>query len=132
MKDKRFALVAFAALIAPGGAVADPQSECGVNDSSQVEIGACLSAAETVADATVASALDFAMQAAQELDEVTQRKSSVPALMAGQNGWLAYRDQHCEFVGTTYGGGSGTGIAIQSCRVALTRARADELMRYVQ
>lgn len=132
MKDKRFPLIALVALFIPGSAFADPQSECSVDASTQINIGVCLSAAETVADATVTSALDFAMQAAQELDEVTQRKSSVPALKAGQDGWLAYRDQHCVFVGTTYGGGSGTGIAIQSCRVALARARADELMRYVQ
>jgi len=132
MSDRRFPLIALLALFAPGSVFADPQSECSVDASSQVEIGNCLSEAERVADTTVALALDFATQAAQRLDEVTQRNSSVPALKAGQDGWLAYRDQHCEFVGTTYGGGSGTGIAIQSCRVTLARARADELMRYVQ
>jgi len=125
-------LIAVLALWVPGLATADPQSECSIDASSQIEIGDCLTNAEGIADATVASALDFAMQAAQELDEVTGRESSVPALKAGQAGWMAYRDQHCDFVGTTYGGGSGTGIAIRSCRIALARLRADDLMRYTQ
>lgn len=132
MNDRIFPLIALVALCAPDSAIADPQSECGVDATSQIDIGVCLSVAETVADATVSSALDFAMQTAQELDEVTQRKVSAPALKAGQDKWLAYRDQHCEFVGTTFGSGSGIGIAIQSCRVALARARADVLMRYAQ
>ena len=63
---------------------------------------------------------------------MTERETSVPALTAGQASWEAYRTAQCEFVGTTYGGGSGTGIAIRSCRIALARARADDLMRYVQ
>lgn len=125
-------LIAVIAALVPAIAYGDPQAECSVTASSQTEIGDCLQAAETVADETVASSLDFAMQAAQELDEVTERQSSVPALTASQAGWLVYRDQHCDFVGTTYGGGSGTGIAIRSCRIALARARADALMRYVQ
>jgi len=130
--DGRLPMIALLALSAPGSAIANPQSECSVDASSQIEIGDCLSDAERVADATVALALGFAMQSAQDLDKVTTRETSVPALKAGQEGWLAYRDQHCDFVGTTYGGGSGTGIAIISCRISLARARADELMRYVQ
>jgi uncharacterized protein YecT (DUF1311 family) len=119
-------------LASTGIAVADPQSECSVNASNQIEIGNCLTLSERIADATVATAFDFALQSAQELDEITQRQSSVPALEASQTGWLAYRDQHCDFVGTTFGGGSGTGIAIKSCRISLTRARADDLMTYTQ
>lgn len=113
-------------------ALADPQSECSIDAPSQIEIGNCLETAERIADATVALALEYAMQAAQELDDVTGRETSVPALKAGQAGWETYRASHCEFVGTTYGGGSGTGIAIRSCRVALARTRTDDLMRYTQ
>jgi len=119
-------------LLVPVTAIADPQAECSIGASSQVEIGNCLTEVEKVADATVAVALGFAMDVAKELDDVTKRESSVPALTAAQAGWEAYRDQHCEFVGTTYGGGSGTGIAIRSCRIALARSRADDLMGYVQ
>jgi len=132
MNKARLPLIAILTFWAPGLAIADPQSECSVDASSQVEIGNCLDTAEHVADATVASSLGFAMSAVQELDETTGRASAVPALKAGQAAWSAYRDQHCEFVGATYGGGSGTGIAIKSCRVDLARARADDLMRYAQ
>lgn len=125
-------LVTVLSLVAPAVALADPQLECSIDASSQVGIGECLNEAARVADATVALALEFAMQAAKGLDETTERTTSVPALTASQAGWEAYRDRQCEFVGTTYGGGSGTGIAIQSCRISLARARADDLMRYAQ
>lgn len=112
--------------------LADPQAECSIDATSQIEIGNCLTEAERIADATVAAALGYAMQAAQELDDVTGRETSVPALIAAQAGWEDYRARHCEFVATTYGGGSGTGIAIRSCRIALARTRTDDLMRYAQ
>lgn len=71
----------------------------------------------------------FAMQSAAELDEVTGRVVAQPALEAAQEAWNRYRDAQCEAVGASYGGGSGTGIAISSCRVDLGRARVDELLR---
>lgn len=128
----RSPIFAVLTLFAPGVAFADPQAACSIDASNQIEIGDCLTDAERIANATVALALDLALNAASELDEATGRASALPALNAGQAGWVAYRDQHCDFVGATYGGGSGTGIAIKSCRIALTRARADDLMRYTQ
>jgi len=128
----RLPLLTVLTLAAPAIALADPQLECSIDASSQVEIGDCLGKAQGLANATVALALEFAMEAAKDLDETTERTTSVPALTASQVGWEAYRDQHCDFVGSTYGGGSGTGIAIQSCRVSLARARADDLMGYTQ
>jgi len=132
MSISRIPLTAGLFLALPLAALGDPQSECSVDATSQIEIGTCLETAERLADATVQSALEYALQSAQELDDVTERDSSVPALTAAQAGWEAYRTAQCDFVGTTYGGGSGTGIAIRSCRIALARVRADDLMRYVQ
>jgi len=83
-------------------------------------------------DSAVQLALGFARKAAEELDGATGRVVAVPALESGQAAWSIYRDQHCEFVGATFGGGGGTGIAIRSCRVELGRARVDELMKYAQ
>jgi len=74
----------------------------------------------------------FVRKSAAETDNATGRELSVPALEAGQKQWSLYRDQHCEFVGTTFGGGSGTGIGILDCRIELTRARERELMQFVQ
>lgn len=111
-------------------AFADPATECG--GSSQVEIGNCVADTLDRVDATIDIYLGFAMNSAKDLDEMTGRSAAVPALEAGQAAWSAYRDAHCDYVGSTFGGGSGTGIAINSCKIELGRDRADELMRYVQ
>ncbi|MFC3615719.1 lysozyme inhibitor LprI family protein [Lutimaribacter marinistellae] len=116
------------ALAAP--ALADPATECG--GSSQVEIGACVADTLKRVDATVELYLGFARASAQELDDVTGRSAAVPALEAAQAAWSAYRDAQCTFVGATFGGGSGTGIGIDSCRIELGRDRAKELLAQVQ
>jgi uncharacterized protein YecT (DUF1311 family) len=111
---------------------ADPSLECGINNDNQIEIGECLTQTEAEVDGAVKLALGFANVSAKELDEITERDTSVKALQAGQSGWSTYRDAHCKFVGTTFGGGSGTGIAIQSCRIELGRLRVTELMKFSQ
>ena len=119
-------------LASPFAALADPSFECSVNLSSQVEIAECVAEAEAAVDQTVDIALGFAMGSAKELDGVTGRQVAVPALEASQAAWSVYREAHCEYVGSTFGAGSGTGIAIRSCRVELGRARVSELMSRVQ
>lgn len=114
------------------GAAADPSLECSLSAGSQVEIGNCVAAVEKSVDQVMAQALGYAQASAADLDSITARAVSVPALEAGQAAWSAYRDAHCDFVGSTFGGGSGTGIAITSCRIELGRDRIDELMAYVQ
>jgi len=104
--------------------------EC-TDAGSQVEIGACVGQAETNVEAALVQAFGLAADAATELDEVTGRTVALPALEASQAAWQAYRDAQCEAVGASYGGGSGTGIAITSCRVELGRARVTELLRFV-
>ena len=120
----------FAVLLcfAPLAAFADPTLECS-DAGSQVEIGACVSKMEDRVKQAVAESYSFALAAAQELDEVTGRVVAQPALEAAQAAWEAYRDTQCEAVGAWFGGGSGTGIGITSCRVDLGRARVDELLR---
>ena len=119
-------------LLAPSLAAADPALECNTGVSSQVEIADCVAETEARVDAAVEAAYGFAMTSATDLDEVTGREVAVPALEAAQAAWTAYRDAQCEFAGATFGGGSGTGIAIRSCRVDLGRARVEELFRYLQ
>ena len=117
-----------ALLCAPGAVLADPATECG--GSSQVKIGACVAETLRRVDRTVELYLGFAQAAAEELDAVTERDAAVPALAAAQAAWSAYRDAQCDYVGATFGGGSGTGIAIDACLVNLGRARAEQLMRH--
>jgi uncharacterized protein YecT (DUF1311 family) len=119
-------------ILAPGLAVADASLECNEGTSSQVEIADCMAATETRVDAALETALSFASASATDLDEVTGREAALPALEAAQAAWVAYRDAQCEFVGATFGGGSGTGIAIRGCRIELGRARVTELLANVQ
>lgn len=111
---------------------ADPSLECSINSATQIEIGDCLTKTEAEVDGAVKLAFGFAHTSAEDLDKVTERDSSVKALEFSQTAWAAYRDDHCKFVGTTFGGGSGTGIAIQSCRIELGRLRVTDLMKFAQ
>ncbi|MEO1225641.1 MAG: lysozyme inhibitor LprI family protein [Pseudomonadota bacterium] len=113
-------------LLASFNANADPSMEC--DGTSQVEIRACLDETLTRADAAVDEAFSFALASAAETDEVTGRASVVPALYDSQSAWEAFRDSQCDYVGSTYGGGSGTGIAILACRITEARARTTELL----
>lgn len=109
----------------------DPSLECSQGASSQAEIGGCIVETEERVDAALAQVLDWARASAAELDEVTGRVMVVPALEASQAAWEAHRDAHCEYLGTTWGGGSGTGISIGACRIELARDRMAELMATV-
>ncbi|PTQ68005.1 lysozyme inhibitor LprI family protein [Celeribacter persicus] len=120
---KRIALVA----LLPTAVFADPSTECSVDSGSQVEIAACLTEVEDKATRAMEMTLGFVRNSAQELDEITGREIALPALEASQTAWETYRDAQCESVGAGFGGGSGAGIAIRSCRVELTRARTREL-----
>ena len=116
------ALTVVALGVLPLAAGADPSLECSVSAGSQVEISECVARAETAVDEALAIAL--------VRDELSC--GPLPALESGQAAWAAYRDAHCDFVGATYGGGSGTGIAVRSCRVELGRARIAALMQFTR
>lgn len=112
--------------------LADPSLECSVSSGSQVETSRCLASVDEASVAALAVMLKIAGERAQELDAVTKREVAVPALGASQSAWEDYRDAQCEYAGALFGGGSGTGIAIQSCRIELTRARIKELEAKLQ
>ncbi|MEM6373754.1 MAG: lysozyme inhibitor LprI family protein [Pseudomonadota bacterium] len=128
MRNPILTLVLFTCL--PTIALSDPATECG--GSSQVEIGDCVADTLERVDGVIDLYFGFAMDAAKELDEVTDRTEAVPALDAAQAAWAAYREAHCAYVGATFGGGSGTAIGINACKIELGRERAKTLRRYVQ
>ncbi|SFB71485.1 lysozyme inhibitor LprI family protein [Tropicimonas isoalkanivorans] len=127
MRALAYVVVTLGSLNIPA-AFAGPDMEC--PGGSQIEIGNCVHATLQAVDTAIESALSFAMKSAEELDEITGRTAAVPALHNSQAAWEAYRKAHCDYVGSTYGGGSGTGIAIESCLVMLGRARMEELLDY--
>lgn len=112
--------------MASWGAFADPIMEC--PGGSQVEIGKCLSETAERATLSLQTALDIARDAASELDNVTGRVSALPALEKSHAAWAEYLQSHCDYVGATFGGGSGTRHAIHACRIELTRERVNQLM----
>ena len=119
---------AVGAFATPLPAAADPSLECSMTLTSQVEISDCVGQLVVVVDQTIEQAFGFAMSAASELDGVTERDVAVPALTASQDAWSAFRIAQCAFVGASFGGGSGAGIAEGGCRITLGRARVAELM----
>ncbi len=128
----RYLAVIAAALVVSQKGAADPSLECSIDRSSQVEIGQCLSEVEISVNKALDVALELAGDNALELDGITEREVALPALEKAQTAWEAYRDAECDYTGALYGGGSGTGIAIQSCRIMMTRARTDTLFASLQ
>jgi uncharacterized protein YecT (DUF1311 family) len=127
LSPRSFLLVLGLALTGAVPARADPSLEC--PEGSQVEIGQCLARTEAAVNRALATALGLAQQSAAELDRTTGRPMTMPALGQAQAAWTAWRDAQCDYVGATYGGGSGTGQAIRGCRIELGRARVDQLLR---
>ena len=107
--------------------MADASLECSMTSGSQVETADCLIDVEEAVNAAMQVALDTARSAAVELDEVTEREAAGPALEAAQNAWMNLRETQCAYEGSLFGGGSGTGIAIQACRITMTRDRTRQL-----
>ena len=122
----RRSLPALALLLCAAPALADPTLEC--PGASQVETGACLTGVLARVNEALDLALGYAASAASELDGEMGTTRSHDALLAAQAAWEAYRTAHCEHVGTTWGGGSGTGIAMTACHITLGRARVDSLL----
>ena len=52
-----------------------------------------------------------------------------PALLDMQRKWIAYRDARCDYIGAQWGGGSGTGPAVQGCYMVMTGKQALFLQR---
>ena len=53
-------------------------------------------------------------------------------LLAGQRGWLIYRDRQCESEGFYVRGGSMEPMVISGCRAKITRARTEQLKNMLE
>ncbi len=127
---KRIVATVFCVFTLAGTGQGAPVDECALVSESEVEVGNCLVQVGRNMEILIDESLARALKTATRLDEDSERPMAVEALKAAQAAWQAYRDAQCEYVGATYGGGSGTGNAILSCRVELDRARLAELERY--
>lgn len=123
---KRTVLV-FGVLACATTAHADPSLECSFQTETQVEVRECLTEIEENLVPAMAIVYKTAYAVAKQTDNITERVVAVPALEASQAAWEAFRDAQCNYAGSLFAGGSGTGIEIQSCRIEMTRARIKAL-----
>jgi uncharacterized protein YecT (DUF1311 family) len=119
-------------MLIAASASADPSLECSFETSAQVEIADCLIETEERANLALELVLGYVKDEAFDLDETTGREVALPALEAAQAAWEEYREKACAYRGATFAGGSGTGIAIRSCKIELTRARTAELYTLIR
>ena len=129
---RRIFCIALAVGLSGSGIAADPSLECSLDSGSQVETGNCLGEVEATVQQALELMLGFARDGAAELDQITERDVAVPALDNAQAAWEAYRDKQCDYAGALFGGGSGTGIEITSCRIEITRDRIKALRAALQ
>ncbi|STQ91669.1 lysozyme inhibitor LprI family protein [Iodobacter fluviatilis] len=122
------ALLAFSAQ-----AQTSPPAQVECDGANQILIKTCLAklAPQAEQDRKNAEAATRAMM--KNLDRATGRPEALPAFKQSTRAYEAYRQAHCAWVGKSFAGGSGAGIAELSCRIDSDRARSDELSRfYVQ
>ncbi|WP_164521459.1 lysozyme inhibitor LprI family protein [Iodobacter ciconiae] len=107
------------------------QVEC--DEANQILIKACLTklAPQAIQDRKSAQTATRAMM--KNLDRATGRPEAFAAFKQSTRTYEAYRQAHCAWIGKSFAGGSGAGIAELSCQIDLDHARANELSRfYVQ
>lgn len=123
-----FTCLAVALLALP--AHANPALECG--GGSQEEVGSCVADDEEGVEAALFNALEAAMVAAAERDNINGGTAVEAALMQSQTAWEAFRTAHCAFAGEAHDVREDAGIATRACWTTLGRARVAELVRFAR
>jgi uncharacterized protein YecT (DUF1311 family) len=104
------------------------------NPIAQQDMNYCEAQAYEAADADLNVAWREARAAAKETDASLpdDLKGADEALLAGQRGWLAYRDGQCKLSGFEARGGSMEPMLVSGCLRDLTEKRTEELRRYIE
>jgi uncharacterized protein YecT (DUF1311 family) len=127
-------LIAFAATLAFAGmAAAQDEPNC-KNPETQFDMNACEELDYEAADKELNAVWKEARARAEKIDEEQWEESlrgAVKALVAGQRGWIAYRDGQCELHGFEARGGSMEPMLVSGCKAELTRARTKELREFI-
>jgi hypothetical protein len=119
-----------AALLIAGltsAARASPLLECGVM-SAEAELNACLSAQLEVSHGAMEEALALARAGAEALDQAAGGDAAVLGVEASQQAFEAYRDTLCRTEATFADSPRAADVEL-ACKIALTRARTDALLR---
>jgi uncharacterized protein YecT (DUF1311 family) len=127
-------LLAVLLLVAPVvSATAQDDINCN-NAMAQQEMNYCAAKDFEAADAELNAVWKEAREAAKAMDaEQTEEvmKGADAALLAGQRGWIAYRDGQCELAGWEAHGGSMEPMLVSGCMAEMTRARTKELKTFI-
>ncbi|MFC7420217.1 lysozyme inhibitor LprI family protein [Iodobacter arcticus] len=125
--------LACALIVAHAQAEPSPPAQTECDAANQVLIKTCLAKLAPQAEQDRLNAETAARAMMKNLDRATTRHEALPAFERASKAYRSYRQAHCAWIGKSFAGGSGAGIAEQACRIDLDRARAEELSRfYVQ
>jgi len=120
--------VCIAILMAHGVGLAEDAPDCS-NAQTQADMNSCSELEFQTADAALNAqykktrAAMLAVDANLEADMTGAEK----ALLAGQRGWIVYRDGECEAEGFQVRGGSMEPMLVSGCKATMTRLRTKEL-----
>ena len=114
------------AAIVPATAQHEPNCN---NPMSQMELNICSGRAFAQADKDLNAIYGRVRATMRDRDrDLPPELCGAPkSLLSGQRGWIAYRDGHCETVGSEAAGGTMRPMLESACMSELTRARTNEL-----
>ncbi len=117
-----------ALLLAHGMALADETPDCSKAET-QSDMNICSEQDFQKADAALNVQYKKTRAGMQQTDADLEgeMKGAEAALLAGQRGWIAYRDGECEAEGFQARGGSMEPLLVSSCKATMTRLRTKEL-----
>ncbi|HET9537228.1 MAG TPA: lysozyme inhibitor LprI family protein [Mesorhizobium sp.] len=121
-------------LTATSLARAEEKRDC-ANAITQSDMNQCASMDFDEADKELNAIWKTARETARKLDEQQHEgdmKGAEQALLAGQRGWIAYRDGHCELAGWEAHGGSMEPMLVWGCKAELTRERTRQLKEFIE
>jgi uncharacterized protein YecT (DUF1311 family) len=111
-------------------AQSSPAAQLECDAANQILIKTCLTKLAPQAEQDRLNAEAAARAMMKNLDRATGRPEALPAFEQSTQTYQAYRQAHCAWVGKSFAGGSGAGIAKLTCRIDLDRNRAEELSRF--
>lgn len=103
------------------------------NAMAQADMNFCADKDYQEADKELNAVWKQAKATAKDLDAEFSEdmQGAQAALLAGQRGWIAYRDGQCELAGWEAHGGSMEPMLVSGCLETLTRARTKELKDFI-
>lgn len=100
---------------------------------AQQDLNACAAENFARADDDLNAVWKQALARAKKFDGAEREarlRGAKKALLAGQRGWLAYRDGQCDIAGFQMRGGSAEPMLVSGCKATMTRTRTAELKEF--